>query len=119
MAKNAKSNPAGNPLGQSQEYLRTADRARAERARLRVGSIRRRKKASRARLNALARRSKRRSGRGANAKRIADAVSAYIEKPKRLHLRFVAPKGVNAIDVLARKPSEILESLEVEASADR
>ena len=54
-----------------------------------------------------------------NAKRIADAVSAYIEKPKRLHLRFAAPKGVNAIDVLARKPSEILESLEVEASADR
>lgn len=58
-------------------------------------------------------------GAGANAKRIADAVSAYIEKPKRLHLRFVAPKGVNAIDVLARKPSDILESLEVEASADR
>ena len=58
-------------------------------------------------------------GPGANAKRIADAVSAYIEKPKRLHLRFAAPKGVNAIDVLARKPSEILESLEVEASADR
>ncbi len=58
-------------------------------------------------------------GGGANAKRIADAVSAYIEKPTRLHLRFVTPKGVNAIDVLARKPSEILESLEVEASADR
>ena len=60
-----------------------------------------------------------RGGPGANATRIADAVSAYIEKPKRLHLRFAAPKGVNAIDVLARKPSEILESLEVEASADR
>lgn len=58
-------------------------------------------------------------GGGANAKRVADAVLAYIEKPKRLHLRFAAPKGVNAIDVLARKPSEILESLEVEASADR
>ncbi|MGJ0453192.1 MAG: hypothetical protein ACR65T_08205 [Methylocystis sp.] len=58
-------------------------------------------------------------GAGANAKRIADAVSAYIEKPKRLHLRFVSPRGVTAIDALARKPSEILESLEVEASADR
>ncbi|WP_051013489.1 hypothetical protein [Methylocystis sp. SC2] len=58
-------------------------------------------------------------GPGANARRIADAVSAYIERPKRLRLRFAAPKGVNAIDVLARKPSEILESLDVEASADR
>ncbi|HEY8123952.1 MAG TPA: hypothetical protein VIF88_00810 [Methylocystis sp.] len=57
-------------------------------------------------------------GGGANAKRVADAVSAYIEKPKRLHLRFAAPKGVNALDVLGRKPAEILESLEVEASAD-
>jgi len=58
-------------------------------------------------------------GGGANAKRVADAVSAYIEKPKRLRLRLVATKGVNALDVLARKPSDILESLEVEASADR
>ncbi|WP_292528513.1 hypothetical protein [Methylocystis sp.] len=58
-------------------------------------------------------------GAGANARRLAEAVSAYIEKPKRLHLRIVAPKGVNALDVLTRKPGEILESLEVEASADR
>ncbi len=58
-------------------------------------------------------------GAGANAKRIAEAVSTYIEKSKRLHLRFAAPKGVNAIDVLARKPGDILESIEVEASADR
>ncbi|RNJ51596.1 hypothetical protein D1O30_06370 [Methylocystis hirsuta] len=58
-------------------------------------------------------------GAGTNAKRIAEAVSAYIEKPKRLHLRFAAPKGVNALDALARKPSEILESLDVEASVER
>lgn len=58
-------------------------------------------------------------GAGANARRIAEAVAAYIDKPKRLHLRFVAQKGVNALDVLTRKPSEILESLDVEASADR
>ncbi len=58
-------------------------------------------------------------GAGANARRIADAILAYVEKPKRLHLRFLAPKGVNALDVLTRKPGEILESLEVEASADR
>ncbi|MGD9659445.1 MAG: hypothetical protein AB7U61_17700, partial [Methylocystis sp.] len=41
-------------------------------------------------------------GNGANAKRLAEAVSAYIEKPKRLHLRFVAPRGVNALDALMR-----------------
>ncbi|TLG78977.1 hypothetical protein [Methylocystis sp. B8] len=58
-------------------------------------------------------------GNGANAKRVADAVSAYIEKPRRLHLRFIAPKGVSALDALTRKPSEILESLEVEASANK
>jgi hypothetical protein len=58
-------------------------------------------------------------GNGANAIRIAEAVAAYIEKPKRLHLRFLAEKGVNALDVLTRKPGEILESLDVEASADR
>jgi hypothetical protein len=58
-------------------------------------------------------------GAGANARKVAEAVSAYIEKPKRLYLRFVAQKGVNALDLLTRKPSEILEALEVEASADR
>lgn len=58
-------------------------------------------------------------GAGANARRIAEAVAAYIERPKRLHLHFVAQKGVNALDALLRKPGEILESLEVEASADR
>lgn len=58
-------------------------------------------------------------GSGPNVKRVADAVAAYIEKPKRLHLRLVSQRGVNALDALARKPSEILESLEVEASADR
>jgi hypothetical protein len=58
-------------------------------------------------------------GAGANARRLAEAVSAYIEKPKRLHLHVVAPKGINALDALLRKPGEILESLEVEASAER
>jgi hypothetical protein len=58
-------------------------------------------------------------GAGANASRLAEAVSAYIEKPKRLHLHLVAPKGINAFDALLRKPGEILESLDVEASADR
>ena len=86
---------------EAQEQKTSVDKARADYA-----------KAAATAITAL-------GGAGTNAKRIADAVSAYIEKPKRLHLRFAAPKGVNAIDVLARKPSEILESLEVEASADR
>jgi hypothetical protein len=57
-------------------------------------------------------------GAGANASRLAEAVAAYIEKPKRLHLHLVAPKGINALDALTRKPGEILESLDVDASAD-
>ncbi len=58
-------------------------------------------------------------GDGEKAKRIAEAVSAFILKPKRLHLRLTAPKGVNALDALAKKPGEILEGLEVEAVAER
>jgi hypothetical protein len=58
-------------------------------------------------------------GAGVNASRLTDAVSAYIEKPKRLHLHLVAAKGINALDALAQEPREILESLEIEASADR
>lgn len=58
-------------------------------------------------------------GAGANASRLSEAVSAYIEKPKRLHLHLVAPKGINALDALLRKPGEILEGVEVEASTDR
>ncbi|MEF3366666.1 hypothetical protein V3H18_08985 [Methylocystis sp. 9N] len=58
------------------------------------------------------------AGGGEKAKRIAGAVSAFILKPKRLHLRLVAPKGVNALDALTKKPGDILEALEVEASAE-
>lgn len=59
------------------------------------------------------------AGAGEKAKRIADAVAAYIMKPKRLHLRLSAPKGVNALDALSKKPAEILESVDVEASAEK
>jgi hypothetical protein len=58
-------------------------------------------------------------GGGEKAKKIAEAVSAYILKPKRLHLRLASEKGVGAMDALARKPGEILESVEVEASAEK
>lgn len=59
------------------------------------------------------------AGGGEKAKRIADAVSAFIMKPKRLHLRVASQQGVNALDTLAKKPADILESVEVEARADK
>ncbi|MGJ0509875.1 MAG: hypothetical protein ACR652_22670 [Methylocystis sp.] len=58
-------------------------------------------------------------GGGDKAKRIADAVSAYIMKPRRLVLRLASEKGINAFDAMARKPAEILESMDVEAMAER
>jgi hypothetical protein len=58
-------------------------------------------------------------GGGDKAKRIADAVSAYILKPKRLDVRLSAPAGLSAVDLLARRPADILEGLEVQATAER
>ncbi len=58
-------------------------------------------------------------GGGEKAKKIAEAVSAYIMKPKRLQLRLASPAGVNALDAISRKPGEILESVDVEALAER
>lgn len=58
-------------------------------------------------------------GGGDKARKIADAVSAYIMKPKRLTVRLASPGGVNALDALARRPADILEGLEVQAVAER
>lgn len=58
-------------------------------------------------------------GGGDKARKIADAVSAYILRPKRLQLRLASAKGVNALDAVSRQPAEILESVEVEAVAER
>lgn len=58
-------------------------------------------------------------GGGDKAKKIGAAVSAYILKPRKLLLRLASDKGVNAFDALARKPAEILESMDVEAVAER
>lgn len=58
-------------------------------------------------------------GGGEKARKIADAVAAYVMKPKRLHVRLVSEKGVNALDAMARKPGDILESMEVEAIAEK
>ncbi len=57
-------------------------------------------------------------GGGEKARKIAEAVSAYIMKPKRLQLRLASPAGVNALDAISRKPGDILESVEVEAMAE-
>lgn len=58
-------------------------------------------------------------GGGEKARKIGEAVSAYIMKPTKLHLHLSSAKGVNALDVLAKQPTEILESLDVEAVAER
>jgi hypothetical protein len=58
-------------------------------------------------------------GGGEKAKKIADAVAAYVIKPKRLHVRLFSEKGVNALDAVVKKPGEILENVQVEAAAER
>jgi hypothetical protein len=58
-------------------------------------------------------------GGGEKAKRIADAVSAYVLSPKRLHVKLATDKGVNALDLLAKKHGYILESVEVEALSEK
>lgn len=58
-------------------------------------------------------------GGGDKARKIADAVSAYILKPKRLTLRLASPGGLNALDALVKRPADILEGLEVQATAER
>ncbi len=58
-------------------------------------------------------------GGGDKAKKIGEAVSAYIMKPKKLHVLVSSPKGVGALDALARQPGDILEGADVEAVAER
>ncbi|WP_457796234.1 hypothetical protein [Methylocystis sp. S23] len=58
-------------------------------------------------------------GGGEKAKKIGDAVSAYISKPKRLHVRLSSQKGINALDLMAKPPAEILEGVDVEAASER
>jgi hypothetical protein len=56
-------------------------------------------------------------GAGPNARRIGDALADYLRAPQHLHLRFAGKTSINALDMLARKPADILEGLEVEASS--
>lgn len=58
-------------------------------------------------------------GGGDKSRRIGEAVGKYVADPKRLELRLDAPKGVNALDLLAKKPGAILEEAEVEVYAGR
>jgi hypothetical protein len=58
-------------------------------------------------------------GGGEKAKKIADAVSAYILKPKRLVVRLSSPSGINALEMAAKRPMDILEGLEAQATAER
>lgn len=58
-------------------------------------------------------------GGGDKAKKVADALSAYIMTPKRLHVRLSSQKGINALDVLGKNFADLFESMEVEATADK
>jgi hypothetical protein len=58
-------------------------------------------------------------GGGEKARIVADALSAYIMKPKRLHVRLASEKGINALDVIGKNFSDLFEGVEVEATADK
>ncbi|WP_424361778.1 hypothetical protein [Methylocystis parvus] len=58
-------------------------------------------------------------GGGEKARKVGDALSAYIMNPKRLHVRLVSAKGINALDVMGKNFSDLFEGVEVEATADK
>lgn len=58
-------------------------------------------------------------GGGEKARKVADALSAYIMTPKRLHVRLASQKGINALDVMGKNFSDLFEGFEVEAAADK
>ena len=51
------------------------------------------------------------------ARRIADAVTKFLNHPTRLRIKLTSPKGVGALDLGLKRPGEILNELEVEAEA--
>lgn len=57
-------------------------------------------------------------GGGEKAKSIADALAAYIMKPKTLHVRLSSRSGIGALDVMGRSVPDLLQAMEVEAAAD-
>lgn len=59
------------------------------------------------------------AGGGEKARKLGDAVAQFISKPKRLHLRFLAPGGVGALETMTKKPGEILDGVEAEATAEK
>jgi len=52
------------------------------------------------------------------ARRIGDAAGKFILRPKRLHIKLTAPKGIGALEAAMKKPGEILNEVEVEAAAE-
>ena len=55
-------------------------------------------------------------GDGPNARRLSDAMANYLRAPKQLNVRVAGKPPVNALDILARKPPEIFEGLQLEAT---
>ncbi|QGM44567.1 hypothetical protein [Methylocystis heyeri] len=55
---------------------------------------------------------------GDKARRIAEAAGKFIETPKRLRIILQSPKGVGLLEALARKPGDVLNTLEAQADAE-
>jgi hypothetical protein len=55
---------------------------------------------------------------GEKARRIGEAAAKFIERPKRLHLKLSAPKGVGVLDALLKRPGDILNEVDVAAGAE-
>ena len=55
---------------------------------------------------------------GDEARRIGDAAGAFILRPKRLHIKLSAPKGVGALDALLKRPGDILNGVDAQAGAE-
>lgn len=57
-------------------------------------------------------------GESEKTRMVSAAIRKFIERPKRLHIRLAAPKGFGALEALTKQPGEILNALEIEASAE-
>jgi hypothetical protein len=56
-------------------------------------------------------------GGAEKARPIAEAIAKFVSSPRQLRLRLQSAKGIGVFDVITSKPSEILQSADVEAKA--
>jgi hypothetical protein len=97
------------------ERVALFDRALAEEARTRkVSALKLREDYARDGANAIVAY----FGGSDKAKRLGAVLQRFLLNPQRLHVRAAAPAGVGAFDALARKPADVLNDLEIDASAN-